>query len=584
MNLLSRYFRSSGALIVFFLAITLLVFRRPDIISNAQFWAEDGRIWYPDAYSSGFWSSLLQPQNGYFQTISRLVFAFVVNIPLEYGPLVSNCIALVFRTLPLMFLFTSRFHWFDIRIRCLAALYVLLMPGIEEVHANTTNTHWYLALYLFLIVIADDPKSKLWKIHDTVMILLCGLSGPFALLIAPCYLPKIWHHIRAVDVTIRTALKHFVTLPNMAFGLVCIVQFAAILLTSDLARSTAPLGASFHAFLSLMYIHQWIGVLWVPQYVASSPDGLPSLWILVPGFLAASTLLVSCLIYGSWRLRAAILFLVLILAVSLARPMVNPYEDQWQVMLSGPSRYYLLPNIIWASVIISLIVSIIPSRGAKNLAMVCIAILIVASASQYFRIAPLPDRSFGRHVLEFEAAPRGTVHKIPINPDQWFLRITKKGGDQSTPEERQKYIMRALARKAGYQGFFENREFETAIQNDHDLKVRYMNQIEVWKIRAHHRFLARKAGYKGSFLEVDFQNALKKDFQLKARYDDLKQKWQTENQIDYHEIGRSAGYRGDYWEDDFITTLDAVPQLFDAYNQAVAEALKAARISTQSQN
>ena len=43
-----------------FLAAFLVVFsRRPDAILNAQFWAEDGKFWYADAYHFGAHSLLM---------------------------------------------------------------------------------------------------------------------------------------------------------------------------------------------------------------------------------------------------------------------------------------------------------------------------------------------------------------------------------------------------------------------------------------------------------------------------------------------------------------------------------------------
>ena len=58
---------------IYIIVFVVIVLRRPDIIFNAQPWAEDG-LWMASVYTEGFWSSLLAPQNGYFQTISRLAY------------------------------------------------------------------------------------------------------------------------------------------------------------------------------------------------------------------------------------------------------------------------------------------------------------------------------------------------------------------------------------------------------------------------------------------------------------------------------------------------------------------------------
>jgi hypothetical protein len=41
----------------------VLVSRRPSVLFHAEFWAEDGWYWYPDAYHNG-WASLLLPHTG----------------------------------------------------------------------------------------------------------------------------------------------------------------------------------------------------------------------------------------------------------------------------------------------------------------------------------------------------------------------------------------------------------------------------------------------------------------------------------------------------------------------------------------
>ena len=74
--------------------------RRPDALLNAQFWAEDGAFWYADAYNAGPWISLFQPENGYFQTISRLVAGISLLFPLRDAPLFFNVAAITIQALP----------------------------------------------------------------------------------------------------------------------------------------------------------------------------------------------------------------------------------------------------------------------------------------------------------------------------------------------------------------------------------------------------------------------------------------------------------------------------------------------------
>jgi 23S rRNA (pseudouridine1915-N3)-methyltransferase len=68
--------------------IGLIVARRPDGIWNAQFWAEDGKTWYAQAYNEGALHALLLPAGGYLQSFSRLTAALSLAFDLRHAPLV----------------------------------------------------------------------------------------------------------------------------------------------------------------------------------------------------------------------------------------------------------------------------------------------------------------------------------------------------------------------------------------------------------------------------------------------------------------------------------------------------------------
>src|SRR4051812_3305174 len=86
----------SAAVVV---TIALIVSRRPDGIWHAQFWAEDGKIWYADAYNEGPLRALLFPAAGYLQSFSRLAAALSVAFDLRHAPLVMNVAAVLVQAL-----------------------------------------------------------------------------------------------------------------------------------------------------------------------------------------------------------------------------------------------------------------------------------------------------------------------------------------------------------------------------------------------------------------------------------------------------------------------------------------------------
>ncbi|MGV8637483.1 hypothetical protein ACV35N_36180, partial [Pseudomonas aeruginosa] len=76
-NISSANIKDRYVIALSFAAAFLLMWaRRPDLLINPQFWAEDGYYWYSGAYNGNILSFLATPVNGYFQTISKITAAF----------------------------------------------------------------------------------------------------------------------------------------------------------------------------------------------------------------------------------------------------------------------------------------------------------------------------------------------------------------------------------------------------------------------------------------------------------------------------------------------------------------------------
>jgi len=125
------------------LAFVLMVLRRPDIVTHAQPWAEDGKIWMAGIYNNGFWPPILLPQNGYYQTISRLVYGTSLALGLQHAALGANLIALFIRCLFVGFIFSSRMAFIPVSYRLAAVAYFVLMSNLSEGFVNIKNLRWH---------------------------------------------------------------------------------------------------------------------------------------------------------------------------------------------------------------------------------------------------------------------------------------------------------------------------------------------------------------------------------------------------------------------------------------------------------
>jgi hypothetical protein len=118
--------------LVFLFFAAVLVSRRPDVLFNAQFWAEDGKMWYADAYNLGVLQPFLHPAAGYFDTFPRLAALASLLLPLGVVPLLFSCIAIVFQVLPAQFLLSSRCSEWGVKPGHCSHFYILGCPTARK--------------------------------------------------------------------------------------------------------------------------------------------------------------------------------------------------------------------------------------------------------------------------------------------------------------------------------------------------------------------------------------------------------------------------------------------------------------------
>ena len=134
-------------LLTFIVAFLVIVSRRPDALLHAQFYGEDGAIWFADAYNWGAWKVLFWTCNGYIQVLPRIVAALAVAVPVSDVPLVLNVVAIAIQVLPTNILISRRStQWGPLRFRIALAVAYLAMPNTHEMMGIITNSQWILAL------------------------------------------------------------------------------------------------------------------------------------------------------------------------------------------------------------------------------------------------------------------------------------------------------------------------------------------------------------------------------------------------------------------------------------------------------
>lgn len=418
----------ASGLVILIITYFFLFLRRPDILTNAQFWAEDGYFWYKNAYEDGIFFSLVNPMNGYFQSISRLVAGFSTLLPLDYAPLFTNASGLLIRSLLVWFFLSKRFDFAPLTPRIIISVYTVVIPYSDEVHTNITNAHWFLGLYSIMILTAYKAKGKLWFSHDILILTIASLSGPFSVFLLPCIAVKYLFNTKYNNIISIKNIFSFIKKPQHYIIIIgSLIQVIAILTSltsfSD-ARSHAPLGASpliLSNIIATRLLLSTFSLMDMSNLIWSSP-------LLSVTLTALFFIMTAFVIYSkNWRLISLLMFGLLVVGFSLARPMISLTEPQWPSLQQAAcgQRYFILINIAVFSITAFALFNKCSTLFSKKIYICTLSMVLTFIIWKSFIIAPLPDYDWKSSVAIFNAAASGELVTLPIPPG-WEMTLIKK--------------------------------------------------------------------------------------------------------------------------------------------------------------
>jgi len=417
----------SGARLVFHVALFLVCFlllysRRPDAIENAQFYAEDGAVWYRDAYQLG-WRCLLIPETGYLQTVSRLIALLALLLPFTVAPLAMNLGALAIHILPVNLFLSRRFDGVPLFARLLGSLLYLGIPNSVEIHGNTTNIQWHLGLICLLMILGRPPEGKFWIAVDVCALALLAFDSPLGFLLVPIA-AVLWRKERG---TVRAT--HLVALlPGT------MVQALVLFFSQAHGRESSVVGASAARLMGILGGQIFLSGVAGVRTLASlflSGDRHELFYVQIAATIVGLGIVLASLSEAPYPVRLFLLFAAGVMVLALSRPIAGPDLNfpQWEYLqLPGrSSRYYFFPILAFYAALFSLVLT--GKKGAGRVfRYVALAFLLAVPSGVWrdWNYPQYPDLHFAEYAREFERAKPGSSFTIPIVPAGWQMQIVKR--------------------------------------------------------------------------------------------------------------------------------------------------------------
>jgi hypothetical protein len=181
--------RTTYFVLLFVLALCIYALREPLAFTHAQFYSEDGAIFFRDAFNLPLSEQPFARAQGNLFLLQRIIAAFVAILPAGNAPFFYAFFSSIVAVACCLFIVSERFE--DLipsrAIRTAVGLLLLVRPALQDLHATLGWTQWWLAFPIALMAGIRPPKHYWAAILDGIVLALLGLSSITIVLLAPLF-------------------------------------------------------------------------------------------------------------------------------------------------------------------------------------------------------------------------------------------------------------------------------------------------------------------------------------------------------------------------------------------------------------
>jgi len=185
-------FSTNRFFLLFVAGLIILLARRPEGIFSPQFFAEDGTIFFKDAYQLQLYQALISTHAGYHNLLPRLVAELATLFPLSYSPFLYNAISLLIASFCLSWIYLPHFRHLvvDDRARLVLALLYFLLPN-QEMLMKLSYVQWYLLFWATLCCFMRLPNRCLFRILLVIANLIAFWTAAISFILLPIWMIRI---------------------------------------------------------------------------------------------------------------------------------------------------------------------------------------------------------------------------------------------------------------------------------------------------------------------------------------------------------------------------------------------------------
>jgi len=370
------------------LAVVIVVLqsmRRADLLTNPQFWAEDGTIFFFGQLVHGTWASMIAPYAGYLLLIPRLVAALATLFPPHYAPLIYNLAALVIDALCCSLFVLPCFRHLLRSDAARAILCLFLAGGIfaDELVGTLTGVQWFLIVAILLILALPEGTGNPALYFAAAFCLAAGLSSGLVMLLAPVAALRIWRTPG------RTAW------PAVALLLSAVVQLLVLLTIPNPDRVEPVTGvAQIATSTAIAFTYRAVIGALIGSYRAVRLADRDSLSLTLAVLACMGGWLAALWVTGSrersGQLAVCAYVALAIIASAMSLRALAPRFMPGAEMSPRDERYFLPGAILFAYWIAVSLERWLPGV-ASPLRAALLALALGAGAIANYRIPPFPD-------------------------------------------------------------------------------------------------------------------------------------------------------------------------------------------------